>query len=116
MKLGFVSAILPELPLDQVLAFARAEGFACVEAMCWPAGKAERKFAGVTHVAVAGFTPAQADDVNALFAQHAVSLSGLGYYPNPLDPPSPVPRRCSDHPKKAIPPPANLRPPNRHHF
>ncbi len=79
MKLGFVSAVLPELPLDQVLAFARAEGFACVEAMCWPAGKAERKFAGVTHVAVAGFTPAQADDVNALFAQHAVSLSGLGY-------------------------------------
>lgn len=102
MKLGFVSAILPELPLDQVLAFARAEGFACVEAMCWPAGKAERKFAGVTHVAVAGFTPAQADDVNALCAQHGVSLSGLGYYPNPLDPDPAVARRCVEHLKKVI--------------
>ncbi len=102
MKLGFVSAILPELPLDQVLAFARAEDFACVEAMCWPAGKAERKFVGVTHVAVAGFTPAQADDVNALCAQHGVSLSGLGYYPNPLDPDPAVARRCVEHLKKVI--------------
>jgi sugar phosphate isomerase/epimerase len=102
MKLGFVSAILPELPLDQVLAFARAEGFACVEAMCWPAGKAERKFAGVTHVEVAGLTPAQADDVNALCAQHGVSLSGLGYYPNPLDPDPAVASRCVEHLKKVI--------------
>ncbi len=36
MKLGFVSAILPELYLDQVLAFAAAEQFATVEVMCWP--------------------------------------------------------------------------------
>ena len=48
MKLGFVSAILPEFSLTQVLTFARDEGFACVEAVCWPAGKAERKFAGVS--------------------------------------------------------------------
>ena len=68
MKLGFVSAIVPELPLDQVLALARDEGFRCVEVMCWPVGKAERKYAGVTHIDVTGFTSAQADDVNALCA------------------------------------------------
>src|ERR1041385_3473315 len=78
MKLGFVSAILPEFSLDEVLAFARLERFACVEAMCWPVGKAERKFAGVTHVDVTELTPAQADDVNALGAKFGVSLSGLG--------------------------------------
>ena len=49
MQLGFVSAILPEYSLDELLRFAKAEGFACVEAMCWPVGKAERKYAGVTH-------------------------------------------------------------------
>jgi len=38
MKLGFVSAILPDLELEEVLAFANAEGFACVELMCWPKG------------------------------------------------------------------------------
>ena len=56
MQLGFVTAILPELRLDEVLAFAAAEGFACVEAMCWPIGRVERKFAGVTHIDVSDFT------------------------------------------------------------
>ena len=102
MKLGFVSAILPELDLEQVLAFARAEGFSRVEAMCWPVGKAERKFAGVTHVDVNGITPAKADDIIALCAKYGVSLSGLGYYPNPLDPDPAVAKRCVDHLKKVI--------------
>ena len=48
MKLGFVSAILPEYSLEQVLEFASRAGFASVELMCWPPGKAERRYAGVT--------------------------------------------------------------------
>ena len=86
LQLGFVSAIVPELSLAEVLAFAKAQRFACVEAMCWPRGKAERKYAGITHVEVERFTAAQADEVHALCAQHGVNLSALGYYPNPLDP------------------------------
>ncbi len=102
MKLGFVSAILPDLSLDQVLAFAAGNGFACVEAMCWPVGKAERKFAGVTHVDVAGFTRTKADDVNALCARRGVELTALGYYPNPLDPDPTVAARTVAHLKKVI--------------
>jgi sugar phosphate isomerase/epimerase len=102
MKLGFVSAILPELSLDQVLTFARAEGFSCIEPMCWPAGKAERKYAGVTHVDVKGFTQARADDTNELCARHGVSFTALGYYPNPLDPDPVVARRSVGHLKKVI--------------
>ena len=102
MKLGFVSAILPELSLEEVLAFAAAEKFACVEVMCWPVGKAERRFAGVTHIDVAGFTQARADEVNALCAKHGVSLSGLGYYPNPLDPDPTVAKIAVAHLKKVI--------------
>jgi sugar phosphate isomerase/epimerase len=86
MHLGFVSAILPELPLDDVLAFAAAEGFSCIEAMCWPIGAPDRKYAGVTHVDVTDFTPARADDIRAACVRHGVALSGLGYYPNALDP------------------------------
>ena len=86
MQLGFVSAILPELSLDQVLAFARKEGFSCAEIMCWPVGKAERKYAGVTHVDAAGFTRSRADEVNALCRRHGVGITALGYYPNVLDP------------------------------
>jgi len=102
MKLGFVTAILPELNLDQVLAFAARERFDCIEVMCWPVGKAERKFAGVTHIDVTGLTPAQADDINALCAKHGVSLSGLGYYPNPLDPDPAVAKAAVEHLKQVI--------------
>ena len=102
MQLGFVSAILPDLSLEQVLAFAREQGFECVELMCWPVGKAERRFAGVTHIDVAGFTRAEADDVNALCAKYGVGISGLGYYPNPLDPDPAVSRNAVDHLKRVI--------------
>jgi sugar phosphate isomerase/epimerase len=50
MNLGFVSAIVPELSFEEVVSFAAANGFACVELMCWPKGKADRKYAGVTHI------------------------------------------------------------------
>ena len=101
-QLGFVSAILPELTLEQVLAFAAAERFRCVEVMCWPVGKAERKFAGITHIDVAGFTRARAQEVHALCAKHNVSLTALGYYPNPLDPDPAVSRVAVAHLKKVI--------------
>ena len=102
MHLGFVSAILPELSLDQVLAFAAAEKFACVEAMCWPVGRAERKFAGVTHIDVDGFTAARAGAVHELCARHGVRLSALGYYPNPLDPDPEVSKAAVAHLRKVV--------------
>ena len=86
MKFGFVTAIVPELSFEEVLRFAREQNFGCVEVMCWPVGKAERKYAGVTHMDVTNLTQAQADDAKALCAKHGVSISALGYYPNPLDP------------------------------
>jgi sugar phosphate isomerase/epimerase len=86
MKLGFVSAILPDLSLEQVLRFASAEGFSCVELMCWPRGKAERRYAGVTHIDVVGFSASDAARIQELLSATGVSISGLGYYPNPLAP------------------------------
>ena len=86
MQLGFVSAILPDLSLRQVAETAAALGYDCVELMCWPPGKAERRYAGVTHVDVSDFSPARADDVNATLRAHGLEVSGLGYYPNPLAP------------------------------
>ncbi|MCL2104447.1 MAG: sugar phosphate isomerase/epimerase [Kiritimatiellaeota bacterium] len=102
MTLGFVSAILAEQSLDDVLAFAADEGFDCVELMCWPAGKAERKFAGVTHVDVTKFTRAQADAIRGLCDSYGIGISGLGYYPNPLDPDPQVAQVAVGHIKKVI--------------
>lgn len=84
MQLGFVSAIFGELPLERVLAFAGAEGYDCVEVMCWPSGGPDRKFGGVCHIDVEGFSKAKADDTHALCAKYGVAISALGFYSNPL--------------------------------
>ena len=49
MKLGFVSAILPDQTLAEVTQFAAETGYDCVELMCLPKGKAERRYTEVTH-------------------------------------------------------------------
>ena len=88
MKLGFVSAILEELSLEELVTFAAAEDYDCIELMCWPKGKAERRYAGVTHVDVADFSEDEAKKTNEIMNKAGVSISGLGYYPNPLTPDS----------------------------
>ncbi|MFO0910593.1 MAG: sugar phosphate isomerase/epimerase [Isosphaeraceae bacterium] len=84
MKLGFVSAILSEYTLEELFAFAAEAGFSSVELMCWPPGKANRRYAGVTHLDVSAFGPDDVKRVQDLTAQYGVAVSGLGYYPNPL--------------------------------
>jgi sugar phosphate isomerase/epimerase len=84
MKLGFVSAILPEFDLEQILNFARDAGFSSVELMCWPPGKSERRYAGVTHIDVTSLSPGAIEQIHDLSESRGVAISGLGYYPNPL--------------------------------
>jgi sugar phosphate isomerase/epimerase len=84
MQLGFVSAILPELSLEQVMKFAAEQGFDTLEVMCWPKGKAERRYAGVTHIDVTKLSDTEVKKIKALQKKYRMSISGLGYYPNPL--------------------------------
>src|SRR5262245_46952902 len=84
MKLGFVSAILPEYSLEQVLHFAAEAGFSSVEVMCWPPGRAERRYAGVTHLDVTDLSQDASKRVPDLIERHEAEITGLGYYPNPL--------------------------------
>ena len=102
MKLGFVSAILADFALEEVLAFASETGFGVVELMCWPAGKAERRYAGVTHLDAASLTDADVKRVHALLKQHAIGISALGYYPNPLVADEREADTCITHLKRVI--------------
>src|ERR1700747_3244739 len=86
MQLGFVTAIVPELSLEDVLSLAASEGFRCVEVMCWPVGKAERRYAGVTHLDVTSFGEREVTQTQELSAKSGVQISSLGYYHNPLCP------------------------------
>ena len=66
--------------------FAADTGYDCVELMCWPKGKAERRYAGVTHVDVAELSDTEADEILQCVSDTGITISGLGYYPNPLTP------------------------------
>jgi len=85
LDLGFVSAILPDYSLEKLVRFAAEEHFSCLEIMCWPVGNSDRRYAGVTHIDVNQLNPVKIKEIRALFEDHKVSISGLGYYPNPLD-------------------------------
>jgi len=102
MQLGFVSAILGDLGLEDVLVFAGSQGFACVEVMCWPPGGADRRYAGVSHLDVSRFSEAEARHVLALCDKAGVAMSALGYYPNPLHPNPEQRRFVVEHLKKVI--------------
>lgn len=102
MHLGFVTAILPELDFLNVLQFARHENFSSIEVMCWPVGKAERKYAGVTHIDVTTLTKTRAQDIRGQCQDQGVNISALGYYPNMLDPDAETSRVAVAHFKKVI--------------
>ena len=86
MKLGFVSAIVPEMSFEQVVDFASEQGFACVEMMCWPKGKAERRYGGVTHIEMDDFNGERAAYINEYCQSRNIQLSAVSYYPNNMDP------------------------------
>jgi sugar phosphate isomerase/epimerase len=86
MQLGFVSAILPELSFRELFEFAAETGYDCVEVMCWPVSKAERRYAGITHLDVTSLSDDTIAEVEEVVRSTGVSISGLGYYPNPLSP------------------------------
>ena len=56
MKLGLMSAAFPKMSLDELAKWTAGNGFEMLELACWPVGKADRRYAGVTHVDVANLT------------------------------------------------------------
>jgi len=85
IKLGFVSAVVADLSFEATVDLAAAQGFECVEMLCWPLGKADRRYAGVTHIDVANLTDRRAAEIRRYCESKNVAISGLGYYPNPLE-------------------------------
>ena len=87
MKFGLVSAILDGWTMEEMLDVVSGMGFECVEVACWPQGKAERRYAGVSHIDVARVLE---DDQYAKyvldsFAAKKVEISSLAFYPNTMD-------------------------------
>ena len=84
MKLGFITSILDGWTYEQMMDFASEQGFECVEVACWPEEKAERRYAGVSHIDAERVN--QDDEYAAHIMAYAekagVEISALAYYPN----------------------------------
>jgi len=102
MKLGFVSAILPEFSFEQVMDFASENGFKCVELMCWPKGKAERRYGGVTHIDMNLLDKQKAEYLLEYCNRKNVEISAVSYYPNNMDPDRQKREFYNNHLKKVI--------------
>ena len=87
MQLGILTAPFPDTDLKAVADWAAGAGFEALEIACWPrSGGSSRRYAGTSHIDVANLGNAQAKETAAALAEKNLSISALGYYPNPLHP------------------------------
>lgn len=102
MKLGFVSAILDGWTFEETIDTAAQLGFNCVEVACWPRGKAERRYAGVSHIDVDQLDDARVKYIRDYCKQKGVQISSLAFYPNPMDGDAQKRQETIEHLKKVI--------------
>ena len=85
MKLGILTAPFPDTLLEQVADYAVGAGFEALEIACWPqAGGEKRRYAGTAHLPIEEMTPARGSEIMGMLKGRGLTVSGLGYYPNPL--------------------------------
>ena len=102
MKLGFFTAALPESTLEQVAQWGAESGFQAIEIACWPPEKATRRYAGVTHIDVTTLDKPKARETRKILDGYNLTISSLGYYPNPLHPEADHRETVIAHLKKVI--------------
>lgn len=102
MKLGFVSSILEGYRFEEVIDFASENGFECVEIACWPQGKAERRYAGVSHINVDELDEEKINYIKEYCRSKGVVISSLAFYPNVLDANQEKSSQSIEHLKKLI--------------
>ncbi len=87
IRFGLLTAILDGWTYEEAVDAAAGMGFKCLEVACWPAGKAERRYAGVSHIDAERVL---ADDEYAKHVLDYISakgmhISSLAFYPNTMD-------------------------------
>ena len=100
MKLGFLTACLPELELDDIAAWAASTGYEALEVAVWPS-TGSRDFEA-SHIDVAKFGAGEAEQVTGLFDKHGLVLSSLAYYENNLHPDEQRRAEIAAHVKHAV--------------
>lgn len=102
MRFGVLSAILDGWSFEDVIDIAAEIGYECVELACWPAGGATRRYAGVSHINVDELDEAAVKHIKDYSAAKNITISSLGYYPNPLDANEDAAKASREHLMKLI--------------
>lgn len=99
MKLGLMTAILGHMNFEEVVSYVSEVGYECIEVACWPQGKAERRYAGVSHIDV---DQVDVEKTHQLLEEYQIEISALAYYPNTMDPDLETREVSIKHLKKVI--------------
>ena len=103
MKLGLLTAPLPDVPLLEIADWASAQGFEELEVCTWPvSAETNRRYAGITHIDVDGLSKDKGDEIVGELERRNITMSALGYYPNNLHPDPAHRQQVNDHTKKVI--------------
>ena len=84
MKLGFLTACMPERSLEEIAAWAAANGYEALELAAWP-HLGDRPFTA-SHVKAEAFDEAEQERVRTTLDEHGLVVSALAYYDNNLSP------------------------------
>ena len=82
MKLGFLTACLPQAALEKIVVWAASNGFKALELAAWPV-ESDRDYQG-NQLNVRLMTKGKAEELKALFAENNLVISALAYYDNNL--------------------------------
>lgn len=100
MKLGFLTACLPKLKLEDLVVWASKNGFQALELAAWPS-KSSRDYQA-RQIDAANFTNDDAKRVKELFAKNNMQISAMAYYDNNVHPDLKIRKSYLHHLKKVI--------------
>lgn len=100
MKLGFLTACMPERSLEEIAKWAGDHGFEALELAAWPR-IGDRPFTA-SHLTAESFDEAEAERVRTALDDNGLELSALAYYDNNLLPDLEQREQILDHLRACI--------------
>ena len=100
MKLGFLTACLPKLSLEEIADWAVEQGYEALEVAAWP-DLGDRPFVA-THLDVEKFDQSDLTRVKGIFDSRGLELSSIAFYDNNLHPDQKSRDEINSHVMKCI--------------
>ena len=100
MKLGLLTACLPRESLEDIAAWAGAQGYAALEVAAWP-DRPGREWEA-SHLDAEAFGAVDAERVRSLLDRHGLTVSAVAYYENNLHQDLAVREATHEHLRRCI--------------